>query len=298
MVFRWLPAFLLVMLLTLWALVAMGGLARVAAWLGLLFVAPSLGLGTALLVGAYAILKRRMSLPIGVALTLSCLVVVPGLWPLGIFAVPYPAGNDGPVLKVRVPADQPMQVYWGGDQLEQNYHALYPDQRFAYDLVIPPAGILSDRLEDYGCFDVPVLAPIDGTVSAVHDGEPDQTPGVVAETEIYAGNHVVLRVDATQTHLLLAHLKQGSVQVDVGAQVKEGQVLGRCGNSGRTSEPHVHLHHQRQPVGEGYPLGFAEGLPLFFRDQTGPERPVGGVREMDERIELSGDQIAHQSGYH
>jgi hypothetical protein len=66
----------------------------------------------------------------------------------------------------------------------------------------------------------------------------------------------------------------------MGQRVEEGQEIGQCGNSGNTSEPHIHIHHQRQdpPV---VPLNFAEGLPLFFRDHDGAAMPEGGIRDID-----------------
>jgi hypothetical protein len=293
MIVRWLPSALAVSLLTLWSLVALGGIARVIGWMMLLFVAPSAGLFIFGGVAIYALARRRLNRPIVVAMLLSALVILPGLWPKGILAIPFPASlDDRPQLVVRVPSDRAMRVYWGGEDLEHNYHALYPDQRWAYDLVIEPAGLGSTRVEDYGCWDQPVLAPIAGLVTSTRDGDPDATPGTISDTENHAGNHVVLKVEETGTHLLIAHLKRGSVEVKPGDRVAEGSPLGRCGNSGRTSEPHVHVHHQRQEIGP-VPLGFAEGLPLFFRDHRGPRMPKGGAEKRDDRIVLLGDVIEH-----
>lgn len=291
--FRWVPSVLAVSLLTLWTLVAMGGIARVIGWLLLLFFAPASGLLILIAVSAYAVIRRRFTRPIAVALFLSSLVILPGMWPNGILAFPYPASiHDQPQLFVRVPTDRKMRVAWGGEDLEHNYHALYPDQRWAYDLVIEPAGLLSKDPTDYGCWDQPVLAPVAGVVSLMHDGDPDAAPGAIEETENAAGNHVVLEVEETKTYLLIAHLKRGSVAVKEGDRVEEGSPIGRCGNSGRTSEPHVHLHHQRQKIGP-LPLGFGEGLPLFFRDHVGPPMPKGGMEKRDDRIVLLGDVIEH-----
>jgi Peptidase family M23 len=46
--------------------------------------------------------------------------------------------------------------------------------------------------------------------------------------------------------MILAHLSPGSLQVAEGEIVKEGQGIGQCGNSGNTSKPHIHIHHQHQ----------------------------------------------------
>lgn len=290
---RWLPSVLLVTLLTMWALVAMGGLARVMGWLGLLFFAPAAGLFVVLGVTAYAAVRRRVSRPVIVAWILGALVILPGLWPKGILAIPYPASaEDEPSLSIRVPTDEQMRVYWGGPELERNYHALYPDQRWAYDLVVEPAGSLSSNPDDYGCWGVPVVAPVKGVVSSVLDGEPDQIPGQVADTEAFAGNHVVIKAEQTGTYLVIAHLMKGSVAVRAGQNVEPGTPVGRCGNSGRTSEPHVHVHHQRQEVGP-FPLGFAEGLPLFFKDHEGPRMPSGGADKTSDRVVLTGDEVRH-----
>ncbi len=295
LLFRWLPSAILISLLTLWALVLMGGIARVIGWLMILFFAPSAGVLIFLAVLGYAIIRRRISRPIIVALSLSILVILPGWWEKGILAVPYPASiDDQPQLQIRVPTDRAMRVYWGGEALEHNYHALYPDQRWAYDLVIEPAGVMSARLEDYGCWNQPVLAPMAGVVASIHDGDPDATPGIIPDTENYAGNHVVIRSETTGTHLLVAHLARGSIEVKPGDRIEEGRPIGRCGNSGRSSEPHVHLHHQKQEIGP-FPNGLAEGLPLFFRDHRGPAMPKGGVEKRDDRIILLGEVIEHSA---
>jgi hypothetical protein len=84
----------------------------------------------------------------------------------------------------------------------------------------------------------------------------------------------------TGTYLLIAHLKPGSVSVEPDQWVEEGQPIGQCGNSGNTSEPHIHIHHQRQDPAV-YPLNYAEGLPLYFRDSDGPAMPEGGFEIVD-----------------
>ncbi len=153
-----------------------------------------------------------------------------------------------------------------------------------------------EALEGYGCYGTPLLAPATGTVVAAHDGEPDKTPGAQAmDTATPMGNYVGLRLESG-TYLLLAHLRPGSLSVQVGDEVAEGQPLGQCGNSGNTSEPHVHIHHQRQDPNH-FPVGFAEGLPLYFRDvagKAGPIMPRGGV-ELDPNgsVRPLGETITH-----
>ena len=79
----------------------------------------------------------------------------------------------------------------------------------------------------------------------------------------------------------------------LGESLQEGQPIGRCGNSGNTSEPHIHIHHQRQDPA-AYPVNFAEGLPLFFRDHDGPPTPEGGVRHRNGELVATGIAVRHQ----
>jgi urea transporter len=98
------------------------------------------------------------------------------------------------------------------------------------------------QLSDYLCFGLPVLAPVAGEVVVVRDGLPDNPPGH-ADTKENWGNHVVIRA-ADGSHVWLAHLRQGSVGVTAGNWVRVGEPLGACGNSGRSPQPHLHLHVQ------------------------------------------------------
>ena len=292
---RWAPSVALVTLLTLWALVGMGGIARVVGWLFIMYLAPGLGVLIAVVVTVYAVARRRISRPIVSAWLLSAVVIWPSFWERGWLALPYPSSLEDSPVSVRPPTNERMVVYWGGPELERNYHALFPDQRWAFDLVVPPAGRAGDQLKDYGCFGVEVVAPASGVVAMAHDGEPDAKPGRIQETAQPMGNHVVIELKGG-TYLVLAHLKRGSVKVKAGDVLVEGQPIGACGNSGRTSEPHVHIHHQRQKPNPSQP-GLAEGLPLFFRSHTGPKMPSGGARPEGDKLILLGDTIqAKQTG--
>src|SRR5690606_7128195 len=103
----------------------------------------------------------------------------------------------------------------------------------------------------------PVLAPANGTVAHATGDLPDQAIGDTDRANP-AGNHVAIDL-GNDEYVFLAHLRRGSVAVKEGDTVAEGQVLGRCGNSGNTSEPHLHIHLQTSPI-----LGQGEGLPVFF----------------------------------
>src|SRR5687767_13946491 len=182
-VFRWAPAaLLLVSVGVCWAAAFRGGLAGVVAWYVLQLLVPLLGLALLLACAAYAVWKRRLGAPLLTTALLALVAAWPLCWQFELLVVKYPVsiGRAQPAVTVRLPADVPLRVAWGGDSLETNYHASYPDQRWAYDLTVEPSFNGSARLEDYGCWGVPVVAPAAGWVVRAHDGEPDETPGAVS----------------------------------------------------------------------------------------------------------------------
>lgn len=271
----------------------MGGMIKISAWYLLQFIPPLLGLISLIAIFIYAIMKRKFSRLLIATSIVTLLSLMPAFMMIKPVAYPASLENTEPSVTVRLPADVPLKVAWGGDKIETNYHAIAPDQRWAYDLLVEPYVTGSDKLEDYGCYGVPVVAPISGLIVKAHDGEPDEIPGIVSNNYIApTGNHVVIQLKETGTYLIIAHLKPGSVAVKTGDTVVEGQVIGACGNSGNTSEPHIHIHHQRQDPNV-FPLNFAEGLPLYFRDHNGSPMPVGGIKVDGDTVTLIGDSIQH-----
>jgi hypothetical protein len=175
-------------------------------------------------------------------------------------------------------------VFWGGDTSERNAHHDLPNQRFAFDLL----GVGEDgktqrgdgtRNEDYYAFGREVLAPADGTVVEVIEGVRDNLPGSMNPYSAI-GNCVVVQHLGKEVSVL-AHLKQGSIVVKMGDQVKRGQLLGRCGNSGNSSEPHLHYHLQNSPVlqdGLGIKCVFQNAVALQdgITETRGNHSPVKG----------------------
>jgi murein DD-endopeptidase MepM/ murein hydrolase activator NlpD len=96
--------------------------------------------------------------------------------------------------------------------------------------------------DDYYAFGKELIAPCDGEVVTVIDGIEDNIPGEM--NPIYLpGNTVVIKT-ANNEFLFFAHFKQNSIKVKQGQKVKKGDVLGLCGNSGNSSEAHLHFHIQ------------------------------------------------------
>jgi murein DD-endopeptidase MepM/ murein hydrolase activator NlpD len=138
-------------------------------------------------------------------------------------------------------------------------------QRFAIDWVRMYAdgrtfsGDPKDN-KNYRSYGSDALAVADGIVTEVKDGIPENIPGpdsraVPITLETIGGNHVILDIGLGR-YAFYAHLQPGSLKVKLGDHVKRGQVLGLVGNSGNSTEPHLHFH-----VSNGNsPLG-SEGIP-------------------------------------
>ena len=174
-------------------------------------------------------------------------------------------------------------VVWGGTTRSQNYHVDYPDQRHAFDIVMRKNGTThtgaGKENTDYYAWGKTILAPAVGTVIEAVNDLPDNKPGQETDAKNAAGNHVVLDIGNGE-YLLLAHLQKGSVRVKVGDSVKPGDALGLCGNSGNTSEPHLHLHLQDRPK----LFGDAIGLPVTFSDYTADGKKIASGSPVQGQI--------------
>ena len=292
---RWIPlAFLVV--ITIWMVITIfnGGLASAFAWTFLPLWLSFIGVVTLVPTLIYAAWKRRWKSPaVLTTLGVSFLATLSLFWTFELapplMKYPVSINKVTPAATVRLPANVPLKVMWGGDSLRANYHTAYPAQRWAYDLAVEPFQLGSDELNDYGCFGVDVVAPASGLVSTAHDGEPDVVPSLnTVNYEQPSGNHVVIKLDETNTYVGIAHLQAGSVRVEAGQHVNEGDIIGKCGNSGNTSEPHIHIHHQRQDPAQTE-FNTAEGLPLYFRDHDGVPMPIGGF----DASGAIGDTVRH-----
>ncbi len=140
-------------------------------------------------------------------------------------------------------------------------------QRFAIDWVKPGddgATFTGDRAKNasYHAYGQEVLAVADAAVVETKDGIPENVPGanraVPITLETIGGNHVVLDLGGG-AFAFYAHLQPGSLKVKTGEHVKRGQVLGWVGNSGNSTEPHLHFHVMDSPNNLG-----SEGIPYAF----------------------------------
>jgi hypothetical protein len=131
---------------------------------------------------------------------------------------------------------------------------LWAAERFAIDYVqLLPDGRLFNgdktKPDSYPGFGADIHAVADGHVVAVVDGLLDQVPGknpTGLPLDQYAGNHIVQDL-GDGNYALYAHLKTGSIKVNVGDRLSSGQVIALLGNSGNSDGPHLHFHVMSTP---------------------------------------------------
>jgi urea transporter len=100
-------------------------------------------------------------------------------------------------------------------------------------------------LEDYYCYNKPIISPVDGVIEEIVDGIEDNEVGDM-NLEYNWGNTVIIK-HGENLFIKLCHLKPGSFRVTKGGSVKRGDIIAYCGNSGRSPEPHLHFQIQSTP---------------------------------------------------
>ena len=173
---------------------------------------------------------------------------------IGLWFLPHQ--NDIPVSErnsiiLRLPFEGVWLVFWGGDTKELNQHHDVQNQRYAFDfLMVDDSGRThkgdGKENEDYFAYSQNVLCPADGIVTDVITGVRDNSPGSMNSFSAL-GNAIFIEHNKNEVSVL-AHFKEGSTLVKAGDKVRSGQVIGLCGNSGNSSEPHIHFHLQNTPV--------------------------------------------------
>jgi len=177
------------------------------------------------------------------------------------------------VVTPSIPMSLPFEGYWtvinGGNEKLSSHSWNLITQRYAYDLIITNKDgkkYNSDgsKAENYYAFGQDVLAPADGMVIKVQNNIRDYvyagTGTINLRTQDMRGNYLIIR-HADNVYSFIAHLRQNSCRVKPGDFVKRGQVIAKCGNSGHSTEPHIHFHLQDHPN-----FYLAVGLPILFEN--------------------------------
>lgn len=159
-----------------------------------------------------------------------------------------------------------------------NAHS-YPEHRYSYDLGVFDINnqtfkdpMKKDQNDNYYCWGQPVLAMISGTVLFVANDFEDHF-GNVNNPNSTGANVVVVYNSTLDCYHLYVHFKQFSIVVNPGDTVGTGDTLGLVGNSGGSSEPHLHVGISRRDAD-----GFSRSLPMTFQKiKDGANKTVSGV---------------------
>ncbi len=194
----------------------------------------------------------------------------------------------------RMPVEGEWYVFWGGANEFLNYHYPEKSQRYAYDLVKVEEGLTYEGdgagNEQFFAYGKNIVAPADGKVVRVVDEVADNVPGEM-NSEEPAGNFVIIE-HQNHEYSMLAHLQPGSIKVQHGDRVKEGQWIGLCGNSGNSSEAHVHFQVMDKPnfeVTTSLRIRFTNGKEPIQGDTTSwpaKETLIQKVDKYDDAFEL------------
>jgi len=161
-----------------------------------------------------------------------------------------------------LPFNNSWYVVWGGRTINDNYHASLTDQRFAIDVVQIENGstFMGDgtRNEHYYCYGDTLYAPAFGRITEMKNTVAENIPGETNTNELF-GNYVIIE-HGNDEYSVLAHMITNSIVVNPGNTVSKGDVIGLCGNSGNSTEPHLHYHLQNSPS-----ISSGVGLPAQFQ---------------------------------
>lgn len=170
-----------------------------------------------------------------------------------------------------------------------------PAQRYAYDFLILDKNNKSytgniNKNTSYYCYNQEILAPADGTVIKIMNKSKDsiivKNSKFITRANNIAGNYIIIKHSDTE-YSMLGHLKRDSFTVAEGEKVTRGQVIALCGNSGNSTEPHLHFQIQNEQS-----FYDSLGLPILFKEIS--KFPIDGYEKYDNRKHMVFEDIPNQ----
>ncbi len=182
----------------------------------------------------------------------------------------------------RLPFSEEWLTVNGGTSKENSHSWSILTQRYAYDFIIVNENGLSYKnegkdLNDYFCFGKEILCPADGIIVEIQNTIKDYKRvgdnSIDWKTKDFRGNYLIIQ-HAKDEFSFIAHLKQKSIKVKVGDSVTKSQALGLCGNSGHSTEPHIHFHLQSKKN-----FWTAASLPIRFAKISRKQNAITMIKE-------------------
>ncbi|MXQ52356.1 M23 family metallopeptidase [Shimazuella alba] len=183
----------------------------------------------------------------------------------GFFVVSALKGYSYPTNFIHLSSPLKNGTYYvghGGSSTQINYHNSHPSQAFALDILklnrigIRANGLAPKDLNQYEIYGETIYSPCEGKIIKVVDGLKELEPNQMNnQTKNYrkknpSGNSVVIQCKGVE--ITIAHMIPKSIKVKQGQQVRDGMAIGKVGNSGNSSEPHLHIHAEKN--GKGIPV--------------------------------------------
>ena len=209
---------------------------------------------------------------------IGMLIGIPVIYVRNLFFLPN-IRNYKPQTLYNLPFFGCWTVANGGINRETSHSWSICNQRYAYDFFVLENGKTfhgdGKSVSDYFCYGKPVLSPADGIVVEIknlfEDTPIPEGQEVLCSASDVRGNYIVIQ-HAKHEYSTIAHIKKDSFCVNVGDKVYRGQQIACCGNSGNTSEPHIHFQVQ-----QGKSFLFSASLPIWFTKIINHTASTGGL---------------------
>lgn len=218
---------------------------------------------------------------------------------IGMFKVKKKFGNEVPSIsnyKSEIEYILPFEGKWfvlNGCYTKEFSHSWdIPTQRYAYDFIILDEEGKSyhnefNKCESYYCYEENVLAPANGIVVEISNEAKDslilKNGKFFSKSPHIAGNYIVIKHSENE-YSTLAHLKKDSIITKVGDSISKGDVIAKCGNTGNSTEPHLHFQLQT-----GKSFYNSAGLPIRFNNIKLTTAP--NYKRFDQRPLMPKEQI-------
>ena len=189
--------------------------------------------------------------------------------------------------KYRLPFLGTWYIEYGGTTKENSHSWDIPGQRYAYDFEIRKNNLPyhddQTKYENYYSYLENIYAPADGwvvdLVNKYHNTHITEDRKIVNDCEDPRGNYIILKHKHGE-YSTICHIEKDTFEVQLGEVVKEGQLLGKVGNSGNTQGPHIHFQIQL-----GMDTDYDKGIPITFKNAY-----INGKKKktLEKGIEIEG----------
>lgn len=170
--------------------------------------------------------------------------------------------------KYRLPFQGIWYIEYGGTKKKNSHSWSIPGQRYAYDFEIrknnSPFHDDPTKNENYYSYLENIYAPADGWIIEIVDQYENthitKDREIICDCDNPRGNHIIIKHEHGE-YSTICHLQKGTIKVKIGDRIKEGDMIGKVGNSGNTQGPHIHFQIQL-----GIDPDYSKGVPITFKN--------------------------------